>query len=679
MKLKNLVLKNFKSFKNAIIDFTNDSSEKEKNIMLIWWFNWSWKTSILEAINICLYGTNNKDIFDKNKDISDFVNRKSLKELNTIMQLSLEIETDDWNNIIIQRNWSSINTEKEISHNNIQSSLSIIENWKIKKTIDENKWDEYINTIIPKWVSQFFFFDWEKIQNVADDNSPNRLRNDIDEILWLEKIVRLLKHLKTIKNNFQREKINITNNKEDIENKTLDLERKNIIINNKTIQIIELEEIIWKENQKLKELNKERDNLFWSKIESGNKSAELQKELLSIKNQIKENENKIKEYCSDVLPFLLLASLFPKLEKNLEISKEKRRINNINIINEWLINNIINELYKPNALISNLPWDDNYYELLKENISNAINKFTNISYDNNEKLILDIDEFTENKIKDIIRIIKWKWDIEFLPLINKINELKRREKQNENDLKLTKIDPRLKEEFDDKNKSIEFLTKNIATKKKEIDQINYEITQLKIEVETTQKIIDELFKNQEKTIEQKSFLDKVDVYIKILELYWSELRNRKLSEFEYNITFMYKKLASKNILIDRIEIDPNTYNIKIHQTNGIIPLKSLNSAWEQEIFAISLIWWLAMWSQIEFPIIIDTPLARLDSIHKTNIIEKYFKTASKQVIILSQDGEIAPGDVYYKMISENIYKEISLYFDKDSEETAIFEWYRFIK
>jgi DNA sulfur modification protein DndD len=76
------------------------------------------------------------------------------------------------------------------------------------------------------------------------------------------------------------------------------------------------------------------------------------------------------------------------------------------------------------------------------------------------------------------------------------------------------------------------------------------------------------------------------------------------------------------------------------------------SAGEKQIYAISLLWGLGKSSDIELPIIIDTPFARLDSEHRTNIAKHYFPFASEQVIILSTDEEI--DQKYFELLIASI-------------------------
>ena len=103
---------------------------------------------------------------------------------------------------------------------------------------------------------------------------------------------------------------------------------------------------------------------------------------------------------------------------------------------------------------------------------------------------------------------------------------------------------------------------------------------------------------------------------------------------------MYKRLSSKSGLIKDIIIDNKSYEIHITDRSGHEIKKSGLSAGEKEVFAIALLWGLAQTSQLSLPIIIDTPLSRLDSTHRDNIINHYFPNAGNQVIILSTDTEI---------------------------------------
>ena len=53
-----------------------------------------------------------------------------------------------------------------------------------------------------------------------------------------------------------------------------------------------------------------------------------------------------------------------------------------------------------------------------------------------------------------------------------------------------------------------------------------------------------------------------------------------------------------------------------------------------------MLWALAHTSGRALPMIIDTPLARLDSEHRNALVERYFPEASHQVIVLSTDTEV---------------------------------------
>ena len=125
-----------------------------------------------------------------------------------------------------------------------------------------------------------------------------------------------------------------------------------------------------------------------------------------------------------------------------------------------------------------------------------------------------------------------------------------------------------------------------------------------------------------------------------VQVYENKLQNRKLAELEDFTSQMYKRLARKQDFVGEVKIDLRTFDVAIHDTEGRVKEKRSLSAGEKQIYAIALLWGLAKSSDVELPIIIDTPFARLDSEHRTNIARHYFPFASEQVIILSTDEEI---------------------------------------
>ena len=161
--------------------------------------------------------------------------------------------------------------------------------------------------------------------------------------------------------------------------------------------------------------------------------------------------------------------------------------------------------------------------------------------------------------------------------------------------------------------------------------------------------------------------------LRIIEKYQVELQKRKTDILAETITICYKKLANKKNLIHRIEMEPNTLNIKYLSEEGKEVTQDSLSAGEQQLMVISILWALAICSKKKLPVIIDTPLSRLDSLHRTALINTYFPNAGEQTIILSTDSEI--DSTYYELMKENVGDEFTLKYDELTKSTSIEEGY----
>ncbi|WP_250537626.1 MULTISPECIES: DNA sulfur modification protein DndD [unclassified Caballeronia] len=135
----------------------------------------------------------------------------------------------------------------------------------------------------------------------------------------------------------------------------------------------------------------------------------------------------------------------------------------------------------------------------------------------------------------------------------------------------------------------------------------------------------------------------------------------------------FKRLARKDDIVADARIDPKTFELTLSDRNGsTIPKKRL-SAGEKQIFAIAMLEALAKTSGRNLPIIIDTPLGRLDSHHRSKLVESYFPVASHQVIVLSTDTEV--DQMFYQGLQPYISHAYHLKYDQQLGYTSVDEGY----
>ena len=68
--------------------------------------------------------------------------------------------------------------------------------------------------------------------------------------------------------------------------------------------------------------------------------------------------------------------------------------------------------------------------------------------------------------------------------------------------------------------------------------------------------------------------------------------------------------------------------------------KTTLSKGETQVFVMSLYWGMMRQCKSELPYVIDTPFARIDTEHRANIVEHFFKRLPGQLFILSTNEEI---------------------------------------
>lgn len=156
-----------------------------------------------------------------------------------------------------------------------------------------------------------------------------------------------------------------------------------------------------------------------------------------------------------------------------------------------------------------------------------------------------------------------------------------------------------------------------------------------------------------------------------LQLFKEKLTLKKLNKLEGEVSQCFRYLLHKTDLVNRVAIDTQNFSLSLYDPNGELIPKHRLSAGEKQLLAIAFLWGLARVSGRNLPVAIDTPLGRLDSSHRSNLVERYFPTASHQVILLSTDTEIGKTEIEQLKELDAIALQYLLKYDSTKRQTTI--------
>lgn len=125
-----------------------------------------------------------------------------------------------------------------------------------------------------------------------------------------------------------------------------------------------------------------------------------------------------------------------------------------------------------------------------------------------------------------------------------------------------------------------------------------------------------------------------------LDRFRQALLQRHLSRIEAAVLDSFTKLLRKQRLVADLRFDPGSFELQLFDHGGREVTAERLSAGERQLLAVAVLWGLARVSGRRLPMVIDTPLGRLDSTHRRLVVERYFPNASHQVVLLSTDEEI---------------------------------------
>ncbi len=668
MKFLKLIIEGYKSFQLPTeIDFTKGRDDPGRNVYLIGGMNGAGKTSVLEGIHLCLYGQKKKDVILK------AINRSELAKGNAACSFELHFETDEGNTVVVKRAWQAGAVVNKPRPDDLEEKLTVIKDGRRVTVASPQMWQDYLDATIPQGITQFFFFDGEKIQEMAaDEHAAYKLRSSMEAALGIGFVRRLIDDLKHLRDEERRNRTDISD--EDIRLKENELQihrRKKEKLEGQRSEISEdIEQFV----QELDERKKRFSTLFGFDPDSIEATKAKERRRVQLSTKLAEIEHRTRTLAEQSLPLALLSRYFDPLRSQIDAEADRRKRAAVRDVAEDLGNAVAETVRDFEATDRHSPLGEAEYRVLRDKIVDVVRQF-GPGKDARQSVValLNLSETAAAKILVRMEEVEGAWNGEFERLLSEHQEIRHRHEEVERDIGASRVSDEDQDMFAQLQTEMENYSTQIGRKREELRQVEEDLSRVSDIIATRERELDMLYQKHSGAKEQAAFLAQAEKAMELLTDYMEALRRMKIGRLKSSTTEMYKRLASKGDLISNIEIDPDTYLITIRDHQGHVVQKQNLSAGEKEVFAISLLWGLAQTSQLQLPIVIDTPLSRLDSTHRDRIVSNYFPEAGHQVVVLSTDTEVDQD--YYRQLEPHLQHAVHLLFDKHRELTTVQEGY----
>jgi DNA sulfur modification protein DndD len=636
MWIQQIELSNFKAYQNQIFSFPKP--ENGRNMVLIGGMNGHGKTTLLEAVYLCLYG----------EDATHHLARAGLKEnayakflqgalhgSNSIkrpdsMRVSIRLMCQDDYGYDVQRNWYF---DPRGNYNDQEERLYEVRNG-VQRPMDASEHlANVLNLhVVPAHLAPFFFFDGEEVKKLADNDRNEWVKQGMESLMGVVLVRQLKERLIQYQNN--RRQGTSAVDRADLDKMHADIRSKITEREDYQHKLSECFDLLKKKAEEQEQL---QQRLITIGAGGGNVKSvsDIIQEEGERKKELEDCEKNLEQLLANRLAFHLAS---PSLHEALSESLRAERV-----------------------LIE---WNDKKQKLEPEKI-----RFSSKFMENNR-----LDHFSKTEKSGLEIALHESWESLFWPrpdgcaenVLHDYLEPRQRQRLEEAHALIHVGAVQIREQVKRKETLVarlkELSNKRIQLQGVEDDgalqKLNDELISVQADLNSLSrsqgdlerqiKSIDELINNANATYEREnnkfllsepaqSVAKKSARAISLIDDLIPRLFEQKIHELSEKVTKRFKSLAHRQ-WIDRIELAPDGAAQVYGKNNQLV--KFDRSAGENQIFATALFAGLADVSGYHIPLIVDTPMARLDSQHRRNLLKFWHADPDRQVILLSQDKEV---------------------------------------
>ncbi|MER7662057.1 DNA sulfur modification protein DndD [Streptomyces sp. NPDC096193] len=633
MLLRKITLEEFGAYRGKqSLDLT---PKKNKPIILIGGLNGCGKTTLLDAIQLVLYGARARCSGRANKPYETYlresINRQADPSRGSAITLEFTVTVDGREHYYrVIRNWrtsgKSVNEflsvfVDEQFGDKLKPGRGVEPEGKFSRLLSEG-WADHIEDLLPLEVASLAFFDGEKIESLADpERASSVIESAVHALLGVSTVQQLRTDLVALQ---RRQKLSDEEQHLMDDIHTLERERETVLAQHGTAH----QELANRRTVELGQAKRRLDSLERAFADAGGslfeRRVELETEHKQVSAQLAELRAGLAQVAAGPLPLLMLRDQLKKVRKQAESEQTAAGVSQVLEIlterDQWVLDLLPAAARK--EIVDKLEAD----RVERSKLADLEVRF-NLPHDALAQLAVLDEVLVRDRAHgaDLLKqaaetaehLDQLDRQLAAVPEQSKVEALQReREEQLQAVAREEAAYERHAAQLDELKRRRDSVTESLKRAHKEF-------VRTKVKAEEVERI---------KTYSERARAT--------LERFRGALLQRHTSRLEVAMLQSFKDLMRKQGLVQDIRIDTSKFTLTLTDAEGERIDPGRLSAGERQLLAVSLLWGLMKVAGNRLPNVIDTPLGRLDSRHREHLVDRYFPNASRQVLLLSTDEEI---------------------------------------
>ncbi|MFC1974764.1 DNA sulfur modification protein DndD [Chloroflexota bacterium] len=669
MILNRLTLVNFGIYR-GLKDF-NLRPTHQQPIIIIGGKNGAGKTTLLEAIRLCLYGPLALDQQTRPSKAAyeQYLRQRIHHATNGVIPIDMaSVELEFEYALAGERHIYAIKREWHDKPKRFQEKLQVFEDGQLLSDMGTGQWQDFLRGLIPPGLSQLFFFDGEKIQALAEGGANNLALAQATKALLGLNIVEQLETDLAIYRRRQQKRSDLDSAERQIELLEDELDQVKT-----SLQQIEAEQAQLTAKYNEIDKNIELQEAEIARVGGGfaRQRDEYKDAQFRLEAEIEQVEQAIRDLCAGLLPFAIAPEYATAVKEQLLREAEYQQWQASQSFIEQKVDVIQAEIEKDEF------WQGTGAEILvdlqkavSQRVTETLQRMVELPDEVQQtRLLHQVSALEQRQLLQWIDESQTKTPHQLQQLTTRLTQLNQQRQEAEQALQRVPADDVLAP-------LVETLNKHNQEKGAIIEQQN----QQEAEWRKLDLYREELKRKLHQAKDKKEYYQQLSSWIQnvvdvelVMDDFTARLTELRIHQLQEAFIRNFNRLCRKDRLVDAVEIDPRDFSVTLIGADGQVTPKSDLSAGEKQIYAIAMLWALRQVSGRPLPVIIDTPLGRLDSDHRQNLVERYFPRASHQIILFSTDTEVDAE--FFAAMQPNITRAYHLEHDEAQKATEVSEGY----